>query len=48
MFLHLFQGDKYKDQELDAMDLFKECHYSNKKKGYTVAVQDAIVRIFSM
>ncbi|KAG2598250.1 hypothetical protein PVAP13_5KG366807 [Panicum virgatum] len=35
-------GDKYKDQELDALDLFKECHYSNKKNGYTAVVQSAI------
>nr|XP_025880708.1 uncharacterized protein LOC107277603 [Oryza sativa Japonica Group] len=34
-------GDKYKDQELDAVDMFKECHYS-KKKGYTPDVQLAI------
>ena len=45
--MYCFQGDKYKDQELDALDLFKECHYSNKKNGYTVAVQSAIVRKFS-
>lgn len=41
-----FQGDKYKEQEPDSMDLFKECHYSNKTKGYTPAVQIAIVRNF--
>uniref|UniRef100_A0A0E0LTE8 Transposase Tnp1/En/Spm-like domain-containing protein n=1 Tax=Oryza punctata TaxID=4537 RepID=A0A0E0LTE8_ORYPU len=34
-------GDKYKDQELNAVDMFKECHYS-KKKGYTPDVQLAI------
>ena len=45
--MYCFQGDKYKDQELDALDLFKECHYSNKKNGYTAAVQSAIVRKFS-
>ncbi|XP_039811804.1 uncharacterized protein LOC120674736 [Panicum virgatum] len=38
-------GDKYKDQELDALDLFKECHYSNKKNGYTVVVQSAITQM---
>ena len=36
--------DEYKDKELDAVDLFKMCHYSNKKKGYTPTVQSAIVR----
>lgn len=35
-------GEKYKDEEPTALDLFKECHYSNKKKGYTDTVQSAI------
>nr|CDM86951.1 unnamed protein product [Triticum aestivum] len=35
-------GDKYKEKEPTTLDLFKECHYSNKKKGYTDAVQAAI------
>jgi len=26
-------GDKYKDHDPDALDLFKECHYSKKKEG---------------
>uniref|UniRef100_M8C401 Uncharacterized protein n=1 Tax=Aegilops tauschii TaxID=37682 RepID=M8C401_AEGTA len=26
---------KYKDEEPTALELFKECHYNNKKKGYT-------------
>ncbi|KAF7033688.1 hypothetical protein CFC21_044775 [Triticum aestivum] len=39
--LHLM-GDKYKEKEPTTLDLFKECHYSNKKKGYTDAVQAAI------
>ena len=39
-----FQGDKYKDHDPDALDLFKECHYSKKKEGYTPTVQLAIVR----
>ncbi|XP_039800628.1 uncharacterized protein LOC120665215 isoform X1 [Panicum virgatum] len=38
-------GDKYIDQELDALDLFKECHYSKKKKGYTSTVQLAITQM---
>ena len=42
-----FQGDKYKDQEPDAFDLFKECHCSKKKKGYTPTVQSTIVRKLS-
>ena len=45
--MYCFQGDKYKDQELDALDLFKECHYSNKKNGYTAVVQSSIVRKLS-
>ncbi|RCV23766.1 hypothetical protein SETIT_5G031500v2 [Setaria italica] len=36
-------GDKYKDQEPDAFDLFKECHYSKKKKVYTPIIQLAIL-----
>ena len=39
-----FQGEKYKDEEPNAIDLFKECHYNNKKNGYTPQVQSAIVR----
>ncbi|XBI21557.1 hypothetical protein VPH35_062662 [Triticum aestivum] len=39
--LHLM-GDKYKEKVPTALDLFKECHYSSKKKGYTDAVQAAI------
>ncbi|TVT98720.1 hypothetical protein EJB05_55950 [Eragrostis curvula] len=35
-------GDKYNDEEPDAFDLFKECHYSKRKKGYTPSVQLAI------
>ncbi|KAF0906452.1 hypothetical protein E2562_011447 [Oryza meyeriana var. granulata] len=38
-------GDKYIDQEPDALDLFKECHYSKKKKGFTAAVQSAITQM---
>lgn len=43
--LHIFcfQGDKYKDTEPSALDLFKACHYSKKKKCYTNVVVDAIV-----
>ena len=39
-----FQAAEYKDKEPDALDLFKMCHYSNKKKGYTPTVQSSIVR----
>ncbi|WVZ64618.1 LOW QUALITY PROTEIN: hypothetical protein U9M48_014113 [Paspalum notatum var. saurae] len=38
-------GDKYIDQEPDALDLFKECHYSKKKQGYTSTVQLAITQM---
>ncbi|CAL5012068.1 unnamed protein product [Urochloa decumbens] len=38
-------GDEYKDKEPDALDLFKICHYSNKKKGYTPTVQSAITEM---
>nr|TKW12344.1 hypothetical protein SEVIR_5G030100v2 [Setaria viridis] len=40
-----FQGDKYKDQEPDAFDLFKECHYSKKNKVYTPIIQLAITQM---
>lgn len=43
----LFQEDEYKDKEADAFDLFKVCHYSKKKEGYTPTVQLAIVRQLS-
>ncbi|KAG2555978.1 hypothetical protein PVAP13_8NG059505 [Panicum virgatum] len=39
----VYREDEYKDKELDAVDLFKMCHYSNKKKGYTPTVQSAIL-----
>ncbi|XP_025826583.1 uncharacterized protein LOC112901927 isoform X2 [Panicum hallii] len=38
-------GDKYNDQEPDALDLFKECHYSKKKKCYSSNVQQAITQM---
>ncbi|XP_048574065.1 uncharacterized protein LOC125554596 [Triticum urartu] len=38
-------GDKYKDKEPTALDLFKECHYSKKKKSYTDVVQVAITEM---
>jgi hypothetical protein len=38
------QDDKYNDEEPNAFDLFKEFHYSKKKKCYTPVVQEAIVR----
>jgi hypothetical protein len=41
--LLVFQGDEYKGKESDAFELFKLCHYSKIKKGYTPAVQLAIV-----
>lgn len=34
--------DKYNDEEPTALDLFKVCHYSKKKKCYTPAVLEAI------
>ncbi|KAF0896642.1 hypothetical protein E2562_026757 [Oryza meyeriana var. granulata] len=37
----------YNDEEPDALDLFKECHYSKKKKGFTPAVQLAITEMES-
>jgi hypothetical protein len=39
----MFQGDEFKDEEADAFELFKLCHYSKKKKGYTSVAQSAIV-----
>ncbi|KAF0904369.1 hypothetical protein E2562_034140 [Oryza meyeriana var. granulata] len=38
-------GDKYNDENPNALDLFKECHYSKKKKGYTPSVQSAITEM---
>ncbi|CAN6224155.1 unnamed protein product [Urochloa humidicola] len=38
-------GDKYPDKELDALDLFKETHYSKKKEGYMPTVQSAITEM---
>ncbi|XP_045087092.2 uncharacterized protein [Aegilops tauschii subsp. strangulata] len=38
-------GDKYKDKEPTALDLFKEYHYSKKKKSYTGVVQAAITEM---
>jgi len=38
-------GDDYKDKEPDAVDLFKICHYSKKKKGYTPTVQSIITQM---
>ncbi|KAF0896969.1 hypothetical protein E2562_031283 [Oryza meyeriana var. granulata] len=37
----------YSDEEPDALDLFKECHYSKKKKGFTPVVQLAITKMES-
>lgn len=38
-------GDKYNDEEPDAFDLFKEFHYSKKKKCYAPTVQEAITQM---
>ncbi|XP_039778835.1 uncharacterized protein LOC120646232 [Panicum virgatum] len=38
-------GDKYSGHEPDAFDLFKDCHYNKKTKGYTPAVQAAIAQM---
>ncbi|CAO2038839.1 unnamed protein product [Urochloa humidicola] len=37
-------GDKYKDQDPTALDLFKECHFS-KKNGFKPAVQSVITEM---
>lgn len=39
-------GDKYNGHEPDAFDLFKDCHYSKKMKGY-MPVQAAIAQMES-
>jgi hypothetical protein len=36
------QANKYQNEPPNALDIFKDCHYS-KKKGFTPAVQSAIV-----
>ena len=41
----IIHGDKYKEQEADAMDMYKEFHCS-KRKGFTPDVQLAIVSYF--
>ncbi|XP_039822477.1 uncharacterized protein LOC120684665 [Panicum virgatum] len=40
-------ADKYSGHEPDAFDLFKDCHYSKKMKGYMPAVQAAIAQMES-
>ena len=49
MYANVFQGDQFEEdqEEPNAFDLFKLCHYSKKKKGYTPNVQMAIVRLLS-
>jgi hypothetical protein len=37
-----FQAEKYKNEPPNALDVFKDCHYS-KKKGFTPEVQSVIV-----
>ncbi|CAN6272677.1 unnamed protein product [Urochloa humidicola] len=37
--------DEDEEKERDAFDLFKVCHFSKKKKGYTPAVQSAITQM---
>ena len=37
-----FQADKYKNEPPNALELFKEMHYS-KKKGFAPVVQSLIV-----
>ncbi|CAO1948917.1 unnamed protein product [Urochloa humidicola] len=39
-------GDKYKDEEPTALDLFKECHF-NQKNGFKPAVQSVITEMES-
>ncbi|TVU18647.1 hypothetical protein EJB05_34756 [Eragrostis curvula] len=41
-------GDKYNNEVPNGLDYFKECHYSNKKKGYTPSVQSAITEMENM
>jgi hypothetical protein len=44
---HFLQEDENEDEdtEYNAFDLFKICHFSKKKDGYTPAVQSAIVSL---
>ncbi|KAJ1281197.1 hypothetical protein BS78_04G289300 [Paspalum vaginatum] len=37
--------EKYKDEPPNALQLFKECHYSKRKQGFTLSVQSAIDEI---
>jgi hypothetical protein len=39
---YFFQADKYKNEPPNALELFKEMHYS-KKKGFAPAVQSLVV-----
>lgn len=47
-FPFIAQAEKYKDEAPNALDLFKDCHYSEKKKGFTPAIQSAIVSKLSI
>ncbi|WVZ53123.1 hypothetical protein U9M48_004109, partial [Paspalum notatum var. saurae] len=38
-------GDNYKDEPPNALELFKECHYSKKRKAFTPTVQSVIDEI---
>ncbi|WVZ81549.1 hypothetical protein U9M48_028915, partial [Paspalum notatum var. saurae] len=38
-------GDKYKDEPPNTLELFKECHYSKKRKAFTPTVQSVINEI---
>jgi hypothetical protein len=42
LIVNILRGDKYKEKEPDAVDMYKECHNS-KKKGYTPDVQLLVV-----
>ncbi|CAN6242033.1 unnamed protein product [Urochloa humidicola] len=43
--MHLIDlANKYQNEQPNALDIFKDCHY-NKKKGFTPAVQSAIVEM---
>ncbi|CAN6272466.1 unnamed protein product [Urochloa humidicola] len=37
-------GDKYKDEEPTALDLFKECHFSKKKKASSLLYNQQLLR----
>ncbi|CAO2152590.1 unnamed protein product [Urochloa humidicola] len=39
------KGDKYKDEEPTALDLFKECHFNRKKASSLLYNQQLTIKV---